>query len=476
MKDNWLKDELYRRLSQKEGEADFDMLWQDLDAKRYPKKTRRALWVWGIPFLLLLISSLYVMYDKEVSTGDPSIEDLAYVIGQENKKNEDQISTTPTEIELEPSLIFEKLQVGKLEPPSDGQPSNSTSTASSRSKNGRQEDNENSETTRKDTSTNQYENVLKSDSPQFEAVDKQAIKKETIHVKDQANQKSRGLINLFLIDQRISLLDSPIRKKDGLAEMLTLAPQWNSDHVGKRKHALSISGSYGVMSSHLLSDDSGSSTLFTSEYYEERNRLEKNQDYFDAALNYKYTFDNNVTLQTGISYQQYTAKYQSTLTEISQNTIQDTIAIYMENDLIVDAVIGDIVITKTTRTRSTNFIKYRSFRVPFLVGYDLNISENTSLSLATGVSLGVMLNGNSRLLNPDPLATNYLTMEQSYYEQNLLIESISQLSINRYFYDSWVATVGLKYNRDITNRLGALAGADQKLRSTNFVIGVGKKF
>ena len=468
MKENWLKDELYRRLSQKESSSDLDQLWQELEAKRYPRKKRRALWIWFIPILFVLISSFFLIYEYK-------FEATALSMASNAEKTLLETSKTANEEHVKPNESF---TIRNVNPVDKDEVASSTEFL----RHHKTEKNQKTiQLEKNEIADNQVKGEIKTELLSFNVFKDynnriDHFDSEFISISTTKKEVERSISLVAKIGHQILELKPPLRSWSVLPKVITLTPISSSKTLDIKRHMIGFSGSFGTMSSNLLSTSMNTTGIFTKEYYNERNRIEKNQDYLDLALNYTYSFQNNVSIHTGVSYQQYTSKYQDMIVDNFTENIIDTTEIYLSGGEIVDVQLGEIPITTTTLSRTTNFIKYRMLRVPILIGYEMYFNDKVSISLATGISLGFTMIGESRLPNPELFATNYLDLRSSKYTQSILFESASQINISRHFSNNWILSLGLKYNRDISNRLTKEVSAEHKLSSFNFMIGIGKRF
>ena len=476
MKENWLKEELYRRLSKKESDSDLDQLWLELEAKRYPQKRRRPLWFWFVPVLFISFACLYMIVPNMVDSSTIKSNDNSLSPRSDlSDKSPNHIAGNTDSAQGNISVQVTETTVGRdhLTVPRNSDLDILMKSEASNQFNGDQASIDHALSYQ--GLANHMKDIGSSSIIDLrnESTQEELVRESDIHFNDEV-LVSRSIFMLSQIEGRpLSLLNSRVPNLNELSPYPNRLPKIENassyNHIG-------FSSSYGHMASDLTGNSSMTPGYFTKEFFNERSRLENSQNYLDLTLFYKHYFRNNITIQTGLSYQHYTSKYQVMSSDVTTEIISDTLEIYVVNDEILDVKIGDVPITKTTHILTTNYLKYRMIRVPVLIGYELGINDKMSLSLATGVSVGILMIGDSRFLNPDPLSESYLGFEDSGYSKSFALESISQLSVNRTFSGRWVASIGMKYNIDLKDRLRADMPGDQRLSSFNFMLGIGRRF
>jgi len=179
---------------------------------------------------------------------------------------------------------------------------------------------------------------------------------------------------------------------------------------------------------------------------------------WSPLLEIRYNFT-NFFIQSGLQYQKYGEKVDfhtsETIRNITDNWLHKDTLYYVKDSIEPPGswhldTIWYVVKDTAYKTNSYTFKKkntYNYFELPFLLGKKIQIN-NLSLEIASGISLGFLLNADAEIIATDGKSTILLNDKKSPYFNSLMINYLLRIYLRYPLNDNWSVFVSpnLKYN------------------------------
>jgi len=461
MKENWFENKLSQRLGFSESEIDLDGLWEDLERGRFPNGRKRSNSVF-LPFLIaicVILVGYFSMFSVDTSL-DVSPEDIA-VKHQHNSEKEDVVIH---DIDSYPN--------GKTNGSKNRNNTKNNHTASDNLQ-GVEEKRKSQTWIKKLKSTAKtklVKNTLSNALPTSkikETIPKTRISNEEDKFNTANRTTSQTRLNFGLLDV-IQGLDKNISY---LANDQTMNLAMEKSHLKRLVHSIGITGSYGLASSRL--QPLGNQPNFI---LENRKDQEQIKDHFILGLSYQYQFQKGFFIKSGLAYQQYTSQYQFNLTRMESIVSNEVVQIIKRDDGTEEYINEDIVLSQSNQYRVKHYVKYRSARLPLLLGYHFRMATHWSISLAAGPSIGFALYDDSKLLANDPMYVDFDSFDSAGYTTQFNLEGHVETLLCRHISSSLSLNLGVAYNFDLFNRMNEASKSTHKLSAANLVVELQKSF
>lgn len=447
MKEKWLEDSLYDRLGTKEERVDLDDLWTELESKRFPrKKKRRLLFWWLFPFILLISGMFFTRF----------------YIGDKPKNEDKLIDTARKEEELiagsekqnqEKFLLPTKIEKGKIEKDS----SASQNIKLSQRETGTVKVLKFPETSIAYRTVNQLlsEPTFKEHKPNgpLKAVSKAATNPSLfseVSSHDTPKNEQKALLSEFTPIKTIPFMVLDYYRDLPLSSFVSLV---------KREKLFSkeflVLGSYGNMSIQQEVPEVG-------------------LDKYELGVAYRNYFSPSFYIQTGLGLQQYTTRMESEREALKSTTEIDTAVIIYHQGIIVDVQLDSLSTEHVDTYLDVRYQKFRTLRIPILLGYNYELSERFSINASGGFSFNIinMYNGTFRQMDEE------LIVDNNTFRKIGNIDFISGLSLRMRLSNTWTLNLGGSLNLDLRNRLNKNGSNNEsrRFRSINASIVIGKLF
>jgi len=494
MKNDWLKNNLQDRLADKPSDFDMDSMWNEIQAKRAPKKDRRIIWIPTI--LLTAIIGSVLLYQNlrntnSVSTNEQTAANINTDSALESLKTQQTQQTKVIEAETaqESSATNSDIIKSSVNKPKQSINNRSTNTSIVNELTNnilpiKTASNANSNNHRPEISTQQNLNsyitspaVSNKTSIMTSPISNSIVKlsePESIHTH---NTESIGIIECSLIPilSHVQLSDYP-RYDDLNKRMAAFLPSKSTapsaSKINRLPIRLGFEFTFGESQRTLTSENPDLENWLTV-----RNVNEEMLDQLSGAFTMRIPLHRGFYLQTGLEYQQYTSKLSTEVYDFSTELIKDTISILVNpQGMVISAMEGDVIRQNSIMTRYTRFQKYRSVGIPLLAGKNFKLSDKGQLSLNAGVlvSLSSFNTGEiqKNALSPD----DFGEMETLGYDVNLQWQSSVSAEYHYSISKSTALYGGVMLRNDLTNRANQASDISDKFQSYNLKIGWMKSF
>ena len=445
MKQDWFDKKLADRMHGLDSEMDFANAWRRIEDRRNKKK-KRIIFFWLAGFALLTCSALVVDFYFSENKNQPAIGSVPELKYTNNIKtpvlaNKSQQNSNPENIKPDntPLSIF-----------------NHKTNREINSKNISEKSVENTP-----SKTNNHlplggdkKNISILNSPIQQTPPATAPKKST----SPAPKTNIIPATKKQVPKKIATLGFYVKQIENKHETISV----NIDNLpfNKRKNKWGATFSYGNFFRTLNPTSAG-----REEWVDRRNAIEKPLDAFYADIFFRKYISPKIFLQSGLGYLQQATRLEEAHENNYPETMEDQlIEIIRYADGTEEEVFGEAEGLVTQKTTVTKYQKSRSVLLPFLIGLNLPLNQQSGFIFSMGVAASIVTDHTGMTISENNIPGDYAPVNNSFYKKSGLI--YGQGNADYYFRlnKKWKIAGGVQSMISLNNQVKSGNGFEDKLR------------